>query len=57
MVGGFPNKFMIRLLNTYEWGARYSRPELKVTRAYANSWTALALMPLGWLKVFAGLIM
>ena len=43
IVGGFPNKLMIRLLNTYEWGARIGRPDLKANRAYANSWSDVAL--------------
>jgi basic membrane protein A len=34
---------MIRLLNTYEWAARVGRTDLKVTRAYANSWSDVAL--------------
>ena len=33
MVGGFPNKLMIRLLNTYEFGARVGSPEVKAMRA------------------------
>ena len=43
IVGGFPNKLMIRLLNMYEWGARIGRPDLKANRAYANSWSDVAL--------------
>lgn len=43
IAGGFPNKLMIRLLNTYEWAARIGRPDLQVTRAYANSWSDVAL--------------
>lgn len=43
MVGGFPNKLMIRLLNTYEFGARVGSPEVKAMRAYANSWSDVAL--------------
>jgi basic membrane protein A and related proteins len=41
--GGFPNKLMIRLLNTYEYGARIGDPTVKTIRAYANSWTNVAL--------------
>lgn len=43
LVGGFPNKLMIRLLNTYEFGARVGSPEVKALRAYANSWSDVAL--------------
>jgi basic membrane protein A len=43
LVGGFPNKLMIRLLNTYEYGARVGTPEVKAMRAYANSWSDVAL--------------
>jgi len=43
LVGGFPNKLMIRLLNTYEFGARIGSPEVKALRAYANSWSDVAL--------------
>jgi len=43
LVGGFPNKLMIRLLNTYEYGARVGAPEVKAMRAYANSWSDVAL--------------
>lgn len=43
LVGGFPNKLMIRLLNTYEWAARVAKPMIEVNRAYANSWSDLAL--------------
>lgn len=43
IAGGFPNKLMIRLLNTYEWAARIGRSDLKVARAYANSWSDVAL--------------
>jgi basic membrane protein A len=43
LVGGFPNKLMIRLLNTYEFGARVGMPEVKALRAYANSWSDVAL--------------
>lgn len=43
MVGGFPNKLMIRLLNTFEYGARIGTPEVKAARAYANSWDDVAL--------------
>lgn len=43
IVGGFPNKLMIRLLNTYEWGARLIKPELEVNRSYANSWSNVSL--------------
>lgn len=43
LVGGFPNKLMIRLLNTYEFGARVGTPEVKAMRAYANSWSDVAL--------------
>lgn len=43
IAGGFPNKLMIRLLNTYEYAARIGSPELKAIRAYANSWSDVAL--------------
>jgi basic membrane protein A len=43
LVGGFPNKLMIRLLNTFEFGARVGTPEVKASRAYANSWDDVAL--------------
>lgn len=43
LVGGFPNKLMIRLLNTYEWAARTANPLMQVNRSYANSWSDLAL--------------
>ncbi|MGC9372265.1 MAG: BMP family protein [Thermovirgaceae bacterium] len=43
LVGGFPNKLMIRLLNTFEFGARVGTPEVKAARAYANSWDDVAL--------------
>lgn len=41
--GGFPNKLMIRLLNTYEYGARIGDPTVETIRSYANSWTNVAL--------------
>lgn len=43
MVGGFPNKLMIRLMNTYEYGVRIGAPEVSANRAYANSWSDVAL--------------
>ena len=43
IAGGFPNKLMIRLLNTYEYGARIGSPKVEVIRAYANSWSDVAL--------------
>ena len=43
IAGGFPNKLMIRLLNTYEWAARVGCPNLQVIRSYANSWSDVAL--------------
>jgi len=43
IAGGFPNKLMIRLLNTYEWAARVGYPNLQVIRSYANSWSDVAL--------------
>jgi basic membrane protein A len=43
IVGGFPNKLMIRLLNTYEWGLRTAKPGMSVARSYSNSWSDVAL--------------
>jgi len=43
IAGGFPNKLMIRLLNTYEYGARIGSPRVEVIRAYANSWSDVTL--------------
>jgi basic membrane protein A len=43
IVGGFPNKLMIRLLNTYEWGLRTAKPDINVARSYSNSWSDVAL--------------
>jgi basic membrane protein A len=43
MVGGFPNKLMVRLMNTYEYGVRIGSPEAKANRAYSNSWSDVAL--------------
>lgn len=43
IAGGFPNKLMIRLLNTYEYGARIGSPRVEVIRAYANSWSDVIL--------------
>ena len=43
MVGGFPNKLMVRLMNTYEYGVRIGSPEVSANRAYANSWSDVAL--------------
>ena len=43
VVGAFPNELMIRLLNNYEWGARHARPDAQFTRAFANTWSDLAL--------------
>ncbi len=43
VAGAFPDSLMIRLLNTYEWAARTGRPDLKVARGYADSWTDAAL--------------
>lgn len=43
IAGGFPNKLMIRLLNTYEYGARIGNPTLQAIRSYANSWSNVAL--------------
>ncbi|PIE55500.1 MAG: BMP family ABC transporter substrate-binding protein [Dethiosulfovibrio peptidovorans] len=43
MVGGFPNKLMVRLMNTYEYGVRIGAPRVEANRAYANSWSDVAL--------------
>ena len=43
IAGGFPNKLMIRLLNTYEYGARIGNPTVQAIRSYANSWSNVAL--------------
>ncbi|MCF7935065.1 MAG: BMP family protein [Synergistales bacterium] len=43
LVGGFPNKLMIRLLNTYEQAARIGSPQVEALRAYANSWSDVSL--------------
>jgi basic membrane protein A len=43
IAGGFPNKLMIRLLNTYEYGARIGYPTVQAIRSYANSWSDVAL--------------
>ncbi|NLB83881.1 MAG: BMP family ABC transporter substrate-binding protein [Synergistaceae bacterium] len=43
IAGAFPDSLMVRLLNTYVWAARISRPDLKVARGYTNSWTDAAL--------------
>lgn len=43
IVGGFPNKLMIRLLNTYEYGARIGSPNVEALRAYSNSWSDVTL--------------
>ncbi len=43
LAGAFADSLMIRLLNTYEWAARIGRPDLKVSRAYTDSWTDAAL--------------
>ena len=43
IAGGFPNKLMIRLLNTYEYGARIGDPTVQAIRSYANSWSNVAL--------------
>lgn len=43
IAGGFPNKLMIRLLNTYEYAARVGAPQVEAIRSYANSWSDVAL--------------
>lgn len=43
IAGAFPDSLMVRLLNTYAWAARISRPDLKVARGYTDSWTDAAL--------------
>jgi len=43
IAGGKASKTMTRLLNAYEWAARVGRSDLKVTRAYVNSWSDVAL--------------
>ena len=43
VAGAYPDSLMIRLLNTYEWAARIGRPDMKVVRAYVDSWTDAAL--------------
>lgn len=43
MVGGFPNKQMIKLLNTYEWGAKTVNQDIETERSYANSWSDVSL--------------
>jgi len=43
IAGAYPDDLMIRLLNTYEWAARIGRPDLKVARAYTNSWNDMTL--------------
>ncbi len=43
VAGGFPNKLMIQLLDTYELAAKEVRKDVKVNRAFANSWSDVAL--------------
>jgi basic membrane protein A and related proteins len=43
IAGGFPNKLMIMLLNTFEYGARIGSPRVEVIRSYANSWDDVTL--------------
>jgi basic membrane protein A len=43
LVGGFPNRQMIKLLNTYVWGARTVNEDIESTRSYANSWSDVSL--------------
>ncbi len=43
LVGGFPNRQMIKLLNTYVWGAKTVDMDIESTRAYANSWSNVSL--------------
>ncbi len=43
LVGGFPNRQMIKLLNTYVWGAKNVDMDIESTRSYANSWSNVSL--------------
>ncbi|RCW62329.1 MULTISPECIES: BMP family protein [Halanaerobium] len=43
LVGGFPNRQMIKLLNTYVWGARTVNEDVESIRSYANSWSDVSL--------------
>lgn len=43
LVGGFPNRQMIKLLNTYVWGAKSVNENIETMRAYSNSWSNVSL--------------